>query len=298
MVEDLTQSLEDSLLRAQNADLSCEDKTEHPLLPLSANQIREGHLVLLWFEEKMISYLVEVQKGKWVSIHCGKPLSVDSWIGCEFGTKVFCEHGQGFLLKPSMEDLMMKASRESGVIYPKDAAYLMMKAGIHSGQKILEVGTGSGSLTLALARAVAPSGHVHTYDIRTDLPRNAVKNIRRAGLSDFVSFHQREIGGAFPESGFNAAILDIPEPWEEVPFVKEALHGGGYLVSLNPTFNQIETTAETLRRHGFIRVESCELLERPILARAGKTRPVQRMVSHTEFLLFAVKPAQVPLTSV
>ena len=71
--------------------------------------------------------------------------------------------------------------------------------------------------------------------------------------------------------------------------VCEALRGGAALVSLNPTYNQIERMAETLRRAGFIRVEACEILLRPILAREGKTRPVQRMVSHTEFLLFATK---------
>jgi tRNA (adenine57-N1/adenine58-N1)-methyltransferase catalytic subunit len=60
-------------------------------------------------------------------------------------------------------------------------------------------------------------------------------------------------------------------------------------VSLNPTFNQVEKMAEALRREGFLWVDCVELLERPILAREGKTRPVQRMVSHTEFLVFGIK---------
>ncbi len=255
-----------------------------------SNQIQEGDLVLLWFEEEQ-SYLIEVTRGKRVGIHCGKPLLVDEWLGRDFGTKVICDHGEAFLLKPSMEDLMMKASRESGIIYPKDAAFLILKAGIHSGSKVLEVGTGSGSLTLALAQAVAPTGQVFTFDRRTDLPQNAVKNINRAGLKQYVTFCQRQSAEPFPEKDFDAVILDIPTPWEEAAVVKDALKGGAALVSLNPTFNQIETMAETLRSHGFIRVECLELLQRPILARGGKTRPVQRMVSHTEFLLFAVRPA-------
>jgi tRNA (adenine57-N1/adenine58-N1)-methyltransferase catalytic subunit len=255
---------------------------------VSQNQIQEGDLVLLWFEEET-SYMVEAVKGKRVGIHCGKPLSVDDWLGKEYGTKVVCDHGSGHLLRPTTEDLMMKASRESGIIYPKDAAFLMIRAGIKPGWKVLEVGTGSGSLTLALAQAVGPTGRVYTYDRRTDLPKNAVKNITRAGLQDGVSFEQRNAGEPFPEKGFDAVILDIPTPWEEVAVVKEAMKGGARIVSLNPTFNQIERMAEALRQHGFIRVESVELLERPILAREGKTRPVMRMVSHTEFLVFGVK---------
>lgn len=254
------------------------------------NRIQEGDVVLLWFEEKEVTYLVEVQAGKKQPIHCGRSLDVTEWIGREFGTRVMCDRGQGLLLKPSVEDLMMKASRESGIIYPKDAAMIIVKAGIRPGSKVLEIGTGSGSLTLALTTAVGPTGHVHTFDRRTDLPKNAVKNIRRAGLEDRVTFHQRVAGEPLPESGFDAAILDIPEPWHEVEVVKAALAGSACFVSLNPTFNQIETTAEALRRAGFIRIHGMELLEREILARGGKTRPHQRMIGHTEFMLFAVRP--------
>jgi tRNA (adenine57-N1/adenine58-N1)-methyltransferase len=262
---------------------------QHKNIVYVSNQIQEGDLVLLWFEDET-SYLIEVTRGKRVGIHCGKPLLVDEWIGRAFGSKIPCDHGEGYLLKPTIEDLMMKASRESGIIYPKDAAFLIMKAGICSGSKVLEIGTGSGSLTMALAQAVAPTGHVFTFDRRTDLPQNAVKNIARAGWAEFVSFFQRQSGEAFAEKEFDAAILDIPTPWEEVMVVKEALKSGGRLVSLNPTFNQIETMAEALRTNGFIAIECHELLQRPILARSGKTRPVQRMVSHTEFLLFSVRP--------
>ena len=144
---------------------------------------------------------------------------------------------------------------------------------------------------MALAQAVAPNGMVHTFDRRTDLPKNARKNVARAGLSDYVLFCERQASDPIPESGFDVAILDIPTPWEEVEIIKQALKGGAKIVSLNPTFNQIEKMAETLRRAGFLGVECLELLERHILAREGKTRPVQRMVSHTEFLLFGTRPA-------
>ena len=252
-------------------------------------RIQKGDAVLLWFENDK-TYLVEAVPGRKVGIHCGRPLVVDDWLGKEYGTKVVCEHGVAYLLKPTPEDFMMKAMRESGIVYPKDAGYLIMRAGVVPGAQVLEVGTGSGSLTMALAGAVGPSGHVTTYDRRTDLPKNAVKNINRAGLQDRVSFQQRVAGEAVEKKNFyDVAILDIPTPWEEVEVVKEALKGGGSVVMLNPTFNQIERSAEALKQHGFIRVRSVELLERELLAREGKTRPVQRMVSHTEFLVFGTK---------
>ena len=259
-----------------------------PLALTPANQIQEGDLVLVWFEDE-VSYLIEVTRGKRISIHRGRPLEVESWRGQEFGSRIQCEHAPAYLLRPTPEDLMMKASRESGVIYPKDAGLMLLKAGIHAGTKVLEIGTGSGALTLILAQAVHPTGKVFTFDRREDFMELAKKNLKRVRLLDWVSFQKREAREPFSEKDFDVAILDIPTPWEEVEVVRDALRGGGIVVSLNPTYNQIEQMVETLKAAGFIRVESCEILMRPILARAGKTRPVQRMVSHTEFLVFGTK---------
>jgi len=268
--------------------MSTTREVKESMLVQRSNQIQEGDLVLVWFEDE-VSYLIEVARGKRISIHRGRPLDVEVWIGQEFGTKVVSEHAPAYLLRPSPEDLMMKTSRESGIIYPKDAGFILLKAGIQAGAKVLEIGTGSGALTTVLADSVRPTGKIFTYDRRDDFMKLAERNLKRAGLLDWVSLNRREARESFEERDFDAAILDIPTPWEEIEIVKDALRGGGTLVSLNPTYNQIEQAAEALRAAGFIRVEACEILLRPILARLGKTRPVQRMVSHTEFLVFATK---------
>ncbi len=260
---------------------------------VSGNEIKEGDLVLLWFEDEK-TYLVKTGKGKKHPIHCGRPIPHEEIIGKEFGSYISGTSLKGFFLKPSTEDLMFKASRESGVVYSKDAALLAVKLSIHSGKKVLEIGTGSGALTLFLAHQVAPTGKICTYDLRADLPANAVKNIERSDLSSVVEFNRRQKGDPFPENAFDAVTLDIPTPWEEVELVKKALKGGGRLCSLNPTINQVERMAETLREHGFIHVEAVELLERKILARAGKSRPEMRMIGHTEYMLFATKVGDVP----
>ncbi len=260
---------------------------------VSGNTIKEGDLVLLWFEDEK-TYLLKVGRGKKHPIHCGRPIPHEDLIGKEFGSFIEGTSLNGFYLKPSTEDLMFKASRESGVVYSKDAALLAVKLGIHSGKKVLEIGTGSGALTLFLAHQVAPTGKICTYDLRADLPVNAVRNIERSDLQNVVEFNRRQKGDPFPENAFDAVILDIPTPWEEVELVKKALKGGGRLCSLNPTINQVERMAETLREQGFINVEALELLERKILARAGKSRPEMRMIGHTEYMLFATRVGEIP----
>lgn len=49
---------------------------------------------------------------------------------------------------------------------------------------VLESGTGSGSLTHALARAIAPIGHVHTFDFHKQRATDAAAEFDRWAAQD------------------------------------------------------------------------------------------------------------------
>jgi tRNA (adenine57-N1/adenine58-N1)-methyltransferase len=154
---------------------------------------------------------------------------------------------------------------------------------------VIECGTGSGALTIALANAVAPMGKVYAYDRREDFLENARKNVEEAGFSDFVEFKLREVEEEFDETEVDVVILDLPSPWEGVPAATRSIRGGGRIAIISPTYNQVEKTVESLRKSGFVYLETIEVLIRRILVRPGKTRPFERMVSHTGFLTFGRK---------
>ena len=84
-------------------------------------------------------------------------------------------------------------------------------------------------------------------------------------------------------------MLDLPSPWDGIPAAARALRGGGRIASLSPTYNQIEKAAGVLESHGFVFMETVEVLVRNIRVAYGKTRPEERMVSHTGFLTFGRK---------
>lgn len=255
------------------------------------NIIQENDTVLICFDDE-VTYLVEVIPGRKFAVHQGKPINLGSLIGKPYGSQLEFEHSHAVLLEPTAEDFMMKARRESGIIYPKDAALILMKLGIRSGSRVVEIGAGSGALTIALAHQVAPTGKVHTYEIRDDFLKLAESNLRKAKLLPYVELNKRFEREPFKETEVDAVISDVPEPWHEVELVRASLKSGGRMASLNPTYNQIEKMSEVLERAGFIQIQAVEVLVRGILARSGRTRPEQRMVSHTEFILFAVKPAE------
>src|SRR3989338_6987234 len=176
---------------------------------ISGNIIKEGDSALVWFSDD-VTYMIEVSSGQKLSIHCGKPIPHQDLIGKSYGQWIECGTERAIVLSPTVEDLVMKARRESGIIYPKDAAMILMKLGIRSGSRVIEIGSGSGALTLAVAQQVAPSGKIYSYDIRDDFQKLAETNLRKAKLLSYVEFKKRTGHELFEEQEVDAIVSDVP----------------------------------------------------------------------------------------
>lgn len=242
------------------------------------------------------TFLIKLEERGKLHTHMGV-IEHDRVVGREYGDPIESSIGKVlYLLEPTTEDFIMKSARKTQIMYPKDIGLILIKAGIRSGARIIEMGSGSGGLAIALASAVAPSGKVYSYDRNMNFQANARKNVERAGLLEFIEYKIGDITEGFAERDVDVVILDIPTPWEGIEHARCSLKGGGRFVGFSPTYNQVERTAEALREADFINIESVEILHRYILARAGKTRPFTDMVGHTGFITFArkvqsIKPA-------
>jgi tRNA (adenine57-N1/adenine58-N1)-methyltransferase len=74
----------------------------------------------------------------------------------------------------------MKIQHGTQIVYPKDLGYIAARVGLESGQKVVEIGTGSGSMTIFLASILKPRGHVYTFDVSNEFMKIAQKNIEKA----------------------------------------------------------------------------------------------------------------------
>ena len=100
--------------------------------------------------------------------------------------------------------------------------------------------------------------------------------------------------GGFGVTGVDSVFLDVPEPWTLIDAAYDALKGGGFIGTLNPCIEQIQTTVEKMEQSGFIRIRCIEILVRGIRVKKNMTRPHDRMIAHTGYLLFAQKINQKP----
>ena len=209
-------------------------------------------------------------------------------INLPWGSRVLSHLGSPFLLlQPSLADILMETRRNTQIMYPKDIGFILVTMGIGPGMNVLEAGTGSGSLTTALAFSTGPSGTVVSYDARPEMQRLAQKNLERVGLSARVSFKLRDIIDGFDEVDMDALFLDVPNPQDYLPQVRAALKPGGFFGSILPTTNQVSLLLVALKREGFGFIDVCEIILRYYKPVPERLRPTDRMVAHTGYLIFA-----------
>jgi len=251
----------------------------------------EGDYVLLYLSQRK-TYLVKVEAGKSFHTHRGF-IKFDDLIGKECGSTILSSLGVEFIaLKPLLRDYIMKSVRKTQITYPKDIALIVMFSGIGPGSRVVEAGTGTGALTTALAHYVKPDGKVYSYEIREEFLKTAEKNLRRAGLIDFVELKNKDVTAGIDESDVDAVILDLATPWLVVPHAYNALKPCGTIASFSPTIDQVVKTVEALKENGFVDIETVECLMRGMQVERGKTRPQTLMTGHTGYITIARKPAR------
>ena len=252
------------------------------------NLVKENDFVLFYLSPRK-KWLIQVSPGKQVHTHAGY-IEVEEVIGKEYGQSVMTNTNQEiYLLYQRLNDFIFKSKRATQILYPKDMAIIASWTDLSNGKKVVEAGTGSGSLSCFIANLIRPEGRLYTYDVREESHEIAKKNIEKAGLSEFVTLKIKDAKLGLEEKDMDVAILDLGDPWTLIKTMKGCLRPGGILASVSPTINQVEKVVIELQNEGFLEIETLEILMREMEVREGKTRPAMRMVGHTTYLTFARK---------
>jgi tRNA (adenine57-N1/adenine58-N1)-methyltransferase len=246
-------------------------------------------------ENEIVQLVGRKGKDKFVKLKTGEHfqstdgiIKHDEMIGKTWGTQVQSHLGKSFLmLQPALDDLLRGVKRTTQTLYPKDIGYILISMGIGPGQSIIEAGTGSGAMTIALAHAVGKDGHIYSYERRPEIQKYALENIENLDLQKQVSLKLKDIENGFDERNIRAIFMDLPNPEDYLMQVKEALIPGGFFACILPTTNQVSNLLKAFKKEYFALVEVSEILHRYYKAVARRLRPADNMNAHTGYLVFA-----------
>jgi len=218
-------------------------------------------------------------------------VSHDDIIGLGEGSTFRTTTGAAFVaMRPRLADHVLKMKRGAAVMYPKDAGALITWADIAPGCVVVEAGTGSGALTIALSRAVGSEGRVVSVERREDHHNRARKLIETfmGSVPGNVDLRIGEVEDVLRTLQPHRVVLDVPEPWEVVPAAAEALPGGGGFACYVPNIPQVQRATDVLREsRTFTGIETFEIMMRSWAIDDRSVRPEHRMVGHTGFLTVA-----------
>ncbi|MDN3444029.1 tRNA (adenine-N1)-methyltransferase [Microbacterium sp. APC 3901] len=216
-------------------------------------------------------------------------------IGLPDGSVAANSSGHEYLaLRPLLRDFAMSMPRGAAIVYPKDAAQIVMQADIFPGAVVVEAGVGSGALSLSLLRAIGPVGRLVSFERREDFAQVARGNVETffGETPDTWNVVVGDLAEAlpveFPAGTVDRVVLDMLAPWECMDVVADALTPGGVVLCYVATATQLSRVAEYIRGTGlFTDPEASETMVRGWHVEGLAVRPDHRMVAHTGFLLTA-----------
>ncbi|KAI4238071.1 MAG: hypothetical protein LQ349_001363 [Xanthoria aureola] len=190
---------------------------------------------------------------------------------------------------PTLDEYIVMTPRLVTPIYPADANLIVSLLDLHPGSlepssgtispiEVLEAGTGHGSLTLHLARAVhaanvgirlaaacvdqslqaMPRAIIHTVDVSSKYSQHAAKivgDFRRGMYLRNVNFHvgnvsewiEQQMHARGPRPFLSHVLLDLPSSHNHVGTATSALHVDGKLLVFNPSITQINSVVQYIK---------------------------------------------------
>jgi tRNA (adenine57-N1/adenine58-N1)-methyltransferase catalytic subunit len=219
----------------------------------------------------------------------------DEIIGSSEGTVFRSSGGTEYLaFRPLLADHALRMPRGAAVVYPKDAAQVLVMADIFPGARVVEAGAGSGALTCWLLRAVGARGLVSSYERRPDFAETARANVEGYFGGPHPAWHLTvgALEDRLTDTDVDRVVLDMLAPWECLDPVAKALVPGGLICVYVATTTQLSRAVEAMREHGaFAEPHASETLVRSWHVDGLAVRPDHRMIGHTGFLVTARRMA-------
>ncbi|MBN2003579.1 MAG: methyltransferase domain-containing protein [Anaerolineae bacterium] len=142
-----------------------------------------------------------------------------------------------------------------------DVRHALDRAGLRSGETVLELGPGPGAFTLDAARRVGPAGRLIAVDIQPEMIAQVQSRVQAAGVTNVethvASAYELPLEDACVDRAYLITVLpEIPEPVRALREIYRVLKPGGIVSTteefLDPDYPRRATTVAWARATGFV----------------------------------------------
>lgn len=128
-----------------------------------------------------------------------------SMLGMRYGERMLPRGGGKSiqLLPPTPELWTSSLPHRTQILYMADMSMIVLQLDLFPGKRVIEAGTGSGSLSHAIARAVGERGHLFTYEFNANRAELAAAEFNANGLAHRVTCRHADVcdaGKSLPRS--------------------------------------------------------------------------------------------------
>lgn len=232
--------------------------------------IQMGDLVVIFESFKSLSFTY-VEEKKIYSNRNGNFHHKD-FVGQPFGSKVRSRDNRGYgfiyLLRPTPELWARSLNHRTQIVHELDQSQVIFQLYLGPNMTVVESGTGSGAMSHAILRSIAPAGHLHTFEFNEIRAEAARKDFESNGVGHLVTVRHRDVcaphekqetaGFDLPEASVDAMFLDLPEPWVAIPHAAFCLKTNGRIASYSPCVEQTQRVVAAMRESGFHSVQTME----------------------------------------
>lgn len=204
------------------------------------------------------------------------------------GERLETHLGEPFALRPLRgPDLFHHLERTGAPMVPRDIGLVMGETGIQTGDRVLDVGTGTGVLATALARAGAT---VLTYERNEEAATVARENLGIAGVSGRVTVRTgdaRDDIDRIATDPVDVMTLDTGDASDLVTNAPEVVIDGGFVAAYSPFIETARSVNEAAHKADLTDIRTTETIQREMTFDDRGSRPTTAPVGHTGYLTVA-----------